>query len=54
MKPLFVQVFGTNQILMGIVVTIVTGLATGAGHSGAFHHQRLRVFLDALLGFPAV
>jgi hypothetical protein len=31
MELLFAQIFGNNRILMGIVATIITGLATGVG-----------------------
>lgn len=54
MELLFAQIFGNNRILMGIVATIITGLATGVGGIPVlFTTDISERFLDALLGFAA-
>jgi ZIP family zinc transporter len=51
---LFAKTFGSNRVLMGIVATFITGLATGVGGIPVlFTTDISERFLDALLGFAA-
>lgn len=54
MEHLFRQLFGDHFVLMGMVGTVATGVATGVGALPVLFTQRVpeRV-LDALLGFAA-
>jgi ZIP family zinc transporter len=53
-ERVFVQYFGDNRILMGIVGTLLTGFATGVGGLPVlFTTEISERILDALLGFAA-
>jgi len=53
-EGLFIQLFGDNYILMGIVATVVTGVATGVGALPILFIRNIPSrLLDALLGFAA-
>jgi ZIP family zinc transporter len=54
MEDLFIQLFGNNRILMGIVGTLLTGLFTGIGALPILFTKNVteRV-LDVMLGFSA-
>jgi ZIP family zinc transporter len=54
MEELFTRLFGGNHILMGIVGTVLTGLATGIGALPVLFTTNITErMLDALLGFAA-
>ena len=54
MEDLFIQLFGSNRILMGVVGTLLTGLFTGIGALPILFTKNVteRV-LDVMLGFSA-
>ncbi|MDH4138295.1 MAG: ZIP family metal transporter, partial [Anaerolineae bacterium] len=54
MENLFIQLFGSNRILMGVVATLLTGLFTGLGALPILFTKNVTErLLDSLLGFSA-